>query len=79
MPLWARPDKIHGVVSAPATHVIQITEDHGYPRSASEALAPLWQSWFQAGHYVNIICGETYRLQGLPEALAQVTEVRAEV
>jgi hypothetical protein len=79
LPLWARPDKIHGVVnglSTPDAQIVQILEDPGYPRMASAALEPILQDVYAVGAYVTIRCGDDVRVRGIRTALDRVTAVQ---
>ena len=78
LPEWARPDKIHGVVTATDMR-LQITEDPGWPGDASRHLEPLLTEVYRDGRYVAIVCGETWRLRGTRDALDRVGEVRLAV
>lgn len=78
LPLWARPDKIHGVVNgviASEVQAIQITEDPGWPHFASDALEPVLQHVYASGVYVTVRCGNDVRVRGTKKALARVREV----
>src|SRR5258708_2716067 len=69
LPDWARPDKVHGVAMAIADHVLQITEDPGWPGEASRQLEPLLQGIYADQRYVSIVCGSEWRVRGTPRAL----------
>jgi len=78
LPVWARPDKIHGVVNGVATkdaEIIQIIEDPGWPHAASDALEPLFAKVYEVGVYVTIRCGTDVRVRGIKSALAKVHRV----
>jgi len=78
LPEWARPDKIHGVVNGVTTkdaQIIQVAEDPGWPRYASDALEPMFEVVYRAGVYVTIRCGSDIRVRGNAHAIAKVGRV----